>query len=169
MRPEPDRCPASDIEACGTAARQCSGVSKECFVEVGIHSFAALLPEALSDRIPAVQRLAALLDEIVFADNVGSDYFGEHHRSDYVDASPAVILTAAAACTSHIRLSSAVSVLSTVGPVRLFQDLTTLDLLLQGRTKITVGARHLATPWTTMTHSSPKSRAYSNDSVNSRM
>lgn len=111
-------------------------------MEIGIHSFAALLPQADSGRIPSpAQRLASLLDEIALADEVGIDIFGigEHHRPDYVDASPAVILAAAATRTSYIRLTSAVSVLSTADPVRLFQDFSTLDLLSQGRAEITVG------------------------------
>lgn len=111
-------------------------------MEIGIHSFAALLPEAASGRVPSpAERLAALLEEIVLADQVGVDVFGigEHHRPDYADASPAVILAAAAARTRRIRLTSAVSVLSTVDPVRLFQDFSTLDLLSEGRAEITVG------------------------------
>ncbi|MBF9264095.1 LLM class flavin-dependent oxidoreductase [Paracidovorax cattleyae] len=111
-------------------------------MEISIHSFAALLPEASTGHVPSpAQRLAALLDEIALADEVGIDVFGigEHHRSDYVDASPAVILAAAASRTRRIRLASAVSVLSTVDPVRLFQDFSTLDLLSQGRGEITVG------------------------------
>lgn len=111
-------------------------------MEIGIHSFAALLPQAATGIVPTpAERLAALLKEIAIADEVGIDVFGigEHHRSDYVDASPVVILAAAAACTSKIRLASAVSVLSTVDPVRLFQDFCTLDLLSEGRAEITVG------------------------------
>ncbi|WP_330211997.1 Atu2307/SP_0267 family LLM class monooxygenase [Pseudomonas sp. Z18(2022)] len=111
-------------------------------MEIGIHSFAALLPDAASGRVPSpAQRLAALLDEIALADDVGIDVFGigEHHRPDYVDASPAVILAAAASRTCRIKLTSAVSVLSTADPVRLFQDFSTLDLLSQGRAEITVG------------------------------
>lgn len=111
-------------------------------MEISIHSFAALLPEASSGRAPRpAERLAALLDEISLADEVGIDVFGigEHHRPDYVDSSPAVILAAAASRTRRIRLASAVSVLSTVDPVRLFQDFATLDLLSQGRAEITVG------------------------------
>lgn len=111
-------------------------------MEIGIHSFAALLPEASTGRVPSpAHRLATLLDEIKLADEVGIDVFGigEHHRPDYVDASPAVILAAAASRTSSIRLASAVSVLSTADPVRLFQDFSTLDLLSQGRAEITVG------------------------------
>ncbi|WJV36701.1 LLM class flavin-dependent oxidoreductase [Raoultella terrigena] len=111
-------------------------------METGINSFASLLPEAGSGRIPdPAERLAALLEEIALADESGIDVFGvgEHHRPDFADASPAVILAAAAARTKKIRLTSAVSVLSTADPVRLFQDFSTLDLLSQGRAEITVG------------------------------
>jgi probable LLM family oxidoreductase len=82
-----------------------------------------------------------LLAEIELADQVGLDVFGigEHHRHDFLDASPAVILSAAAARTSRIRLASAVKVLSADDPVRVFQDFATLDLISQGRAEIVVG------------------------------
>ncbi len=111
-------------------------------MEIGIHSFAALLPDAATGRIPtSEERLASLIEEVALADQAGIDVFGvgEHHRPDYIDASPAVILAAAATRTSRIRLTSAVSVLSSVDPVRLFQDFATLDLLSKGRAEITVG------------------------------
>ena len=111
-------------------------------MDIGIHSFAALLPDADTGRIPsAAERLVALVDEIVLADRVGIGSFGvgEHHRPEYADASPAIILAAAASCTRTIRLTSAVSVLGTADPVRLFQDFATLDLVSQGRAEIVVG------------------------------
>ncbi|WP_201149426.1 LLM class flavin-dependent oxidoreductase [Klebsiella michiganensis] len=130
-------------------------------MEIGINSFASLLPERNNGRIPnPAERLAALLEEITLADEAGIDVFGvgEHHRTDFADSSPAVILAAAAARTKKIRLTSAVSVLSTVDPVRLFQDFSTLDLLSQGRAEITVGRGsfaeaycYLVTPGMTMT------------------
>ena len=111
-------------------------------MEIGINSFAALLPDITTGRSPtAAERLANLIEEIALADSAGIDVFGvgEHHRAEYADASPAVILAAAAARTERIRLTSAVSVLSTVDPVRLFQDFATLDLLSKGRAEIVVG------------------------------
>ena len=111
-------------------------------MEIGIHSFAAMLPDASTGRLPSpAGRLVALVDEIVVADQAGIDSFGvgEHHRPDYADASPAIILAAAAARTRNIRLTSAVSVLGAADPVRLFQDFATLDLVSQGRAEIIVG------------------------------
>ena len=111
-------------------------------MEIGIHSFAAMLPDASTGRVPSpAARLAALVDEIVAADRAGIGIFGvgEHHRPEYADASPAVILAAAAGRTRNIRLTSAVSVLGTADPVRLFQDFATLDLVSQGRAEIIVG------------------------------
>lgn len=125
-------------------------------METGINSFASLLPEAGSGRIPdPAERLAALLEEIALADESGIDVFGvgEHHRPDFADASPAVILAAAAARTKKIRLTSAVSVLSTADPVRLFQDFSTLDLLSQGRAEITVGRGSFAEAYPLFGHS----------------
>ncbi|MEQ5050329.1 LLM class flavin-dependent oxidoreductase [Klebsiella michiganensis] len=119
-------------------------------------SFASLLPERNNGRIPnPAERLAALLEEITLADEAGIDVFGvgEHHRTDFADSSPAVILAAAAARTKKIRLTSAVSVLSTVDPVRLFQDFSTLDLLSQGRAEITVGRGSFAEAYSLFGHS----------------
>ena len=89
----------------------------------------------------AEQRLADLLEEIELADRVGLDVFGvgEHHRPDYVVSSPAVVLAAAAARTGRIRLTSAVTVLGSDDPVRVFQDFATLDLLSHGRAEIMAG------------------------------
>jgi probable LLM family oxidoreductase len=82
-----------------------------------------------------------LIEQIVRADQVGLDSFGigEHHRREFLDSAPAVILGAAAARTERIRLTSAVSVLSAVDPVRLFQEFATLDLLSRGRAEMVVG------------------------------
>ena len=110
--------------------------------ELGIYSFAERTPNPATGKIVSPeQRLADLLEEIVLADQVGLDVFGlgEHHRSEFVSSSPAVILAAAAAKTKRIRLSSAVTVLSSDDPVRVFQDFATLDLLSHGRAEIMAG------------------------------
>ncbi|MFT8462856.1 LLM class flavin-dependent oxidoreductase [Acetobacter persici] len=111
-------------------------------MEVGVDSFAIVLPDAKTGIVPtASARMAHLLEEIEVSDRAGIDVFGigEHHREDFADASPAVILAAAAGRTRQIRLTSAVSVLSAADPVRLFQDFATLDLVSQGRAEIIVG------------------------------
>jgi alkanesulfonate monooxygenase SsuD/methylene tetrahydromethanopterin reductase-like flavin-dependent oxidoreductase (luciferase family) len=99
-------------------------------VELGIYTFA----EVTSDEVSPQQRLRDLLEEIELADQVGLDVFGvgEHHRPDFAVSSPAVVLAAAAEHTQTIRLTSAVSVLSSDDPVRVFQDFATLDLLSGG-------------------------------------
>ncbi len=110
--------------------------------ELGVYSFAERTPDpATGDLISPAQRLSNLIETIELADQVGLDIFGlgEHHRPDFVASSPAVILAAAAARTKRIRLSSAVIVLSSDDPVRVFQDFATLDLLSQGRAEIMVG------------------------------
>ena len=109
-------------------------------MQLGIDSFAAAHNEASRALSPA-QRLRDLVEEIEYADQVGLDVFGigEHHRQDFLDSAPAVILAAAAARTSRIRLTSAVAVLSSADPVRVFQNFATLDLLSQGRAEIVVG------------------------------
>src|SRR6202789_3436032 len=105
-------------------------------MQIGIDSFAA----SGGDVSPA-QRLKNLLEEIELADQVGLDAFGigEHHRSEYLDSAPAVILAAAAARTKRTRLTSAVTVLSAADPVRVFQEFATLDLLSGGRAEIVAG------------------------------
>ena len=111
-------------------------------MEIGVNSFVAMLPHAETGVTPsAEERIARVLDEIETADRVGLDVFGigEHHRPEYADSSPAVILAAAAARTKTIRLTSAVSVLSAADPVRLFQDFATLDLVSNGRAEIVAG------------------------------
>jgi probable LLM family oxidoreductase len=109
-------------------------------MQVGIDSFAAAHDEA-SRAVSASDRLRNLIREIEHADQVGLDLFGvgEHHRRDFLDSAPAVILGAAAARTQRIRLTSAVAVLSAVDPVRLFQEFATLDLLSAGRAEMVVG------------------------------
>src|SRR6202041_2352454 len=88
-----------------------------------------------------VDRMHHLLEEIQLADQVGLDVFGigEHHRPEFLDSAPVVILSAAAARTQKIRLTSAVTVLSASDPVRVFQEFATLDLLSQGRAEMVVG------------------------------
>lgn len=111
-------------------------------MEIGIYSFVELTPDPLTGRtIDARRRMADLLEEIELADQVGLDVFGvgEHHRPDYLASAPAVVLAAAAARTRRIRLTSAVSVLSSDDPVRVFQDFATLDLLSGGRAEIMAG------------------------------
>jgi len=111
-------------------------------LEIGIYTFAetAFDPETGRQLDPGL-RLRELLEEIELADRVGLDVFGvgEHHRPDYAVSAPAVVLAAAAARTKRIRLTSAVSVLSSDDPVRVFQDFATLDLLSGGRAEIMVG------------------------------
>src|SRR2546428_7395679 len=109
-------------------------------IEIGVDSFAAAFDEA-SLAVSAPDRLQNLVEQIVRADQVGLDVFGigEHHRREYLDSAPAVILGAAAARTQRIRLTSAVTVLSSADPVRVFQNFATLDLLSQGRAEMVVG------------------------------
>src|SRR6202030_587331 len=109
-------------------------------MQIGIDSFAAAYTED-SLAVSESERLRNLVEQIEHADQVGLDVFGigEHHRRDYLDSAPAVILGAAAARTHRIRLTSAVTVLSSADPVRVFQDFATLDLLSQGRAEMVVG------------------------------
>jgi probable LLM family oxidoreductase len=109
-------------------------------VQIGIDSFAAAYTET-SLSTSTAERLRALLEQIEQADQVGLDVFGigEHHRREYLDSAPAIILAAAAARTRRIRLTSAVAVLSAIDPVRLFQQFATLDLLSEGRAEMVVG------------------------------
>jgi len=109
-------------------------------MEVGVDSFAAAHNDA-ARAIDASERLRQLIEQIEHADRVGLDVFGigEHHRRDFLDSAPAVILGAAASRTQRIRLTSAVAVLSAADPVRVFQQFATLDLLSQGRAELVVG------------------------------
>src|SRR6476659_9823501 len=105
-------------------------------MEIGIYTFAEL-----GTGVDAAQRLRDLIEEIELADQVGLDVFGlgEHHRPDFVVSAPAVVLAAVAERTRNIRLTSAVSVISSDDPVRVFQDFATLDLLSGGRAEIMAG------------------------------
>jgi len=109
-------------------------------VQIGVDSFAAAFDEA-SQAVSPSERLRNLVEQIEYADQVGLDVFGvgEHHRREFLDSAPPVILGAAAARTHRIRLTSAVTVLSAADPVRLFQEFATLDLLSQGRAEMIVG------------------------------
>lgn len=118
------------------------GQPSENKFEVGIYSFAELVPDLVTgEKISPTERVRQLMETIELADQVGLDVFalGEHHRPDFVSSSPVVILAAAAARTTSIRLSTAVTVLSSDDPVRVFQDFATLDLLSQGRAEIMAG------------------------------
>src|SRR5258708_18138449 len=108
-------------------------------MQIGVDSFAAALDETVAGA-PA-DRMSDLLEEIEHADQVGLDVFGigEHHRKEFLDSAPTEILAAAAARTKHIRLTSAVTVLSADDPVRVFQRFATLDLLSRGRAEMIVG------------------------------
>jgi probable LLM family oxidoreductase len=108
-------------------------------MQVGIDSFAAWDGAGMS--LSPSERLQKLVEQIEYADKIGLDMFGigEHHRREFLDSAPAVILAAAAARTKRIRLTSAVTVLSAADPVRVFQEFATLDLLSQGRTEMVVG------------------------------
>ncbi|TVR62879.1 MAG: LLM class flavin-dependent oxidoreductase [Gemmatimonadales bacterium] len=111
-------------------------------MELGIYSFAETpLDPDTGRQVGAPERVLHLLEEMELADQVGLDVFGvgEHHRPDYAVSSPAVVLAAAAARTRRIRLTSAVSVLSSDDPVRVFQDFALLDLISEGRAEIMAG------------------------------
>lgn len=111
-------------------------------MQIGIDNFVAVLPDPVTHVAPdPARRMANLLEEIVLADQVGLDVFGvgEHHRAEFLDSAPAIILAAAAARTRRIRLTSAVTVLSADDPVRVFQDFATLDLISGGRAEIVAG------------------------------
>ena len=111
-------------------------------MELGISSFAELTPDPVTGKtISGYQRMSDLMEEIELADQVGLDVYalGEHHRPDFIVSSPAVVLAAAAVKTKHLKLSSAVTVLSSDDPVRVFQDFATVDLLSGGRAEIMAG------------------------------
>jgi probable LLM family oxidoreductase len=111
-------------------------------VEIGISTFVETTPDVKSGEVIShAQRLREVVEEIVLADQVGLDVFGvgEHHRKDYASSSPAVVLAAAASQTKRIRLTSAVTVLSSADPVRVFQDFATLDGISNGRAEIMAG------------------------------
>jgi len=111
-------------------------------MEIGIDSFIATLGDPVTGSLlDPVKRLENLLEEVELADQVGLDVFGigEHHREEFLDSAPVVILAAAAARTKRIRLASAVTVLSATDPVRVFQEFATLDLISKGRAEIVAG------------------------------
>lgn len=110
-------------------------------MQLGIYSFGETDPHATNNPSVVARRLQELVEEIELADQVGLDVFGvgEHHRADYAVSSPAVVLAAAAARTERIILTSAVTVLSSDDPVRVFQDFATLDAISGGRAEITAG------------------------------
>src|SRR3954454_5940855 len=105
-------------------------------MELGVYTFGDVPPGGSTQR-----RLTQLIEEIELADKGGLDVFGvgEHHRDDYASSAPAVVLAAGAARTERIRLTSAVTVLSSVDPVRVFQDFATLELLSRGCAEIMAG------------------------------
>ncbi|MCA6379415.1 MAG: LLM class flavin-dependent oxidoreductase [Cytophagales bacterium] len=110
-------------------------------MEIGIDSFASNMASDGSVKTSSVQAITELLERIEYADQSGLDIFGigEHHRKEFLDSAPTVILAAAAARTKRIRLTSAVTVLSAADPVRVFQNFATLDLVSQGRAEMVVG------------------------------
>jgi probable LLM family oxidoreductase len=111
-------------------------------MHVGVDSFVSGVTDPATDRVVGPEeRIEHLLEEIALADAAGLYSFGigEHHREEFYDSAPAVILGAAAARTSRIRLGSAVAVLSAADPVRLFQQFATLDLISKGRADLVVG------------------------------
>src|SRR5437868_1686575 len=110
-------------------------------MQIGVDSFVAATVDAGGRAVDPARHLSELLEAITLADEVGLDVFGigEHHRSEFLDSAPTVILAAAAARTERIRLTSAVTVLSAADPVRVFQEFATLDLLSKGRAEMIVG------------------------------
>jgi len=111
-------------------------------MEIGVDSFAAAtIDPKTGQAIEPARHLNELLDAIRLADEVGLDVFGigEHHRREFLDSAPTIILAAAAARTKRIRLTSAVTVLSAADPVRVLQEFATLDLLSNGRAEIVAG------------------------------
>lgn len=129
------------MPAQNTTSNSTSGSGNGPF-ELGIYSFAELTPNPVTgEKISPAKRLQNLAETIELADQVGLDVFGlgEHHRPDFVSSAPAVILATAAARTKSIRLSTAVTVLSSDDPIRVFQNFATLDLLSNGRAEIMAG------------------------------
>lgn len=111
-------------------------------MEIGLSTFVETTPDPTTGEVIShAQRIREVVEEIVLADKVGLDVFGvgEHHREDYAASSPAVVLAAAASQTKRIRLTSAVSVLSSDDPVRVFQQFATLDAISNGRAEIMAG------------------------------
>src|ERR1044071_9430011 len=119
------------------------GKAQDLAMEIALYSFAENTPDLLNNghlQSPA-ERLKDLIEEIELADQLGLDFYGlgEHHRPDFIATSPVTILAAAAARTKNIRLSTAVTVLSSEDPIRVWQQFATLDLLSNGRAEIMAG------------------------------
>ncbi|MFD1678086.1 LLM class flavin-dependent oxidoreductase [Alicyclobacillus fodiniaquatilis] len=111
-------------------------------MEIGVSTFAETTPDVETGKVVShAQRLREVVEEIVLADEVGLDVYGvgEHHRRDYASSSPAVVLAAAASKTNRIRLTSAVTVLSSADPVRVFEEFSMLDGISNGRAEIMAG------------------------------
>jgi len=111
-------------------------------VELGIDMFGDLRIDPTTGKAePAAQRMQEIIEEVKLMDEVGLDFIamGEHHREDFVVTSPEIMLAAAASVTKNIKLGSAVSVLSSTDPVKLFQDFVSVDLISDGRAEIMVG------------------------------
>ncbi|MEH7417929.1 LLM class flavin-dependent oxidoreductase [Neobacillus drentensis] len=111
-------------------------------MEIGISTFVETTPDVQTGEVIShAERLREVVEEIILADEAGLDVFGvgEHHRKDYAASSPTLVLAAAAPQTKRIRLTSAVTVLSSDDPVRVFEDFATLDGLSNGRAEIMVG------------------------------
>src|SRR5690606_3288947 len=111
-------------------------------IEFGVGMFGDVQIAEKRDYIqPAQQRLEEIIEEVKLMDAIGVDFFGigEHHREDYAVSSPEIVLAAMAAVTKNIKLGSAVSVISSTDPVKLFQDFATVDLLSKGRAEIMAG------------------------------
>ena len=111
-------------------------------IELGISTFGeATLLESTGKAISHDQRIRELVEEIELADQVGLDIYaiGEHHREDFVVSAPEIVLAAGAVNTKKIRLSSAVTILSSIDPVRVYQQYATIDALSNGRAEIMAG------------------------------
>src|SRR2546430_12315098 len=110
-------------------------------MQIGVDSFVAATVDAAGRAVGPARHLSELLEAITLADEVGLDVFGigEHHRHEFLDSAPTVILAAAAARTRSSRLASAVTVLSAADPVRVLQEFATLDLISNGRAEIVAG------------------------------
>jgi probable LLM family oxidoreductase len=110
-------------------------------MEIGIDSFVPVDLDSAADAAKRADRVGEFLEEVELADRIGLDVFGigEHHRPEYLSSAPAVLMAAAAARTKQIRLASAVTVLSSDDPVRVFQQFATVDLISRGRAEIIVG------------------------------
>ena len=111
-------------------------------IEFGISTFADVMPDPHTGvTISQAERIRQVVDDIVLADELGVDFYGvgEHHRPEFAVSSPAIVLAAAAGKTKHITLGSAVTVLSTSDPIRVYQDFATIDAISNGRAELLVG------------------------------